>query len=165
MTKFLVFKNNRESGMSNIPGSPEDLACEIACFVEGDDNSKTAVIAFPSETPEATFATLKLVPRFILSLDTFRMNVWLREAKPLIRKIASVREIFENAHADLNGAMEDLALKIQFCPSFKHISLTTEVNVDFGFHEMGSVSQHNFAHYVSDYFEVRSMDYFSARSG
>jgi len=159
MMKYLVFKNDRTSGKSNVPGSPEDIACEIACFVEGDGNPKTAFIAYPSETPEATFATLKLVPRFAITLDAVRMNVWLKQARPLIREIEKVEEIVNNAYADISEAMEDLARKIKFSPSFEHVDLMSEVNVDAAFDDMGSPSKYDFSHYVSDYFEVKLMDY------
>lgn len=164
MIKYLVFKNDRSSGKSHVPGSPEDIACEIAGFVEGDGNPKTAFIACPSETPEATFAMLKLEPRFAITLDTVRMNVWLKEAKPLIREIEKVAEIFNNAYADITEALEDLALKIQFSPSFEHIDLMSDVNVDSAFDDMGSPSKYDFSHYVSDYFEVKLMGHSSIGS-
>ena len=40
MVKYLVFKNDRASGKSNVPGSPEDVACDIARVVEMEGNSK-----------------------------------------------------------------------------------------------------------------------------
>jgi hypothetical protein len=45
MTKYLVFKNDRASGKSNVPGSPEDVACDIARVVEMEGNSKNSFIA------------------------------------------------------------------------------------------------------------------------
>lgn len=164
MIKYLVFKNDRSSGKSNVPGSPEDIACEIAGFVEGDGNPRAAFIAYPSETPEATFATLKLEPRFAIPLDAARMNVWLKEVKPLIREIEKVAEIVNNAYADITEAMEDLALKIQFSPSFEHIDIMSDVNIDSAFDDLGSPSKYDFSHYVSDYFEVKLMDHSSIGS-
>jgi len=55
--------------------------------------------------------------------------------------------------------MEDLARKIKFSPSFEHVDLMSEVNVDAAFDDMGSPSKYDFSHYVSDYFEVKLMDY------
>ena len=77
MTKYLVFNNSRTSGKFNVPGSPEDIACDIARVVENEGNYKNRFIGYPAESPEATFATIQGAPRYALELDQKKIDAWL----------------------------------------------------------------------------------------
>ena len=64
MKKYLIFRNNPASGKSNIPGSPEDIACDIASVLEVGGVPKNTFIAYLADSPEATFATIQSSPLF-----------------------------------------------------------------------------------------------------
>ena len=69
MTKYLIFKNDPASGKLNAPGSPEQVACDIARAVALDADPPNAYIVYPAESPQATFEALKATPRFSIELD------------------------------------------------------------------------------------------------
>lgn len=72
MTKYLIFNNSPTSGKCNVPGSPEDIACDIARVVENEGNSKNRFIGYAADSSEATFATIQGAPRYTLELDQKR---------------------------------------------------------------------------------------------
>jgi hypothetical protein len=154
MIKYLVFKNEPSSGKSNVLGSPEDVACDIAGFVEGDGNPKTAFIAFPAETPEATFATLKLVPRFSVALDQKKIDVWTNDANNILNKIHHIDRLIEDSYLDIMGAIDQLEYAIKKSAAFQGIDILSEIDIWSAFEEMEKPTDHDFSRYVSEYFEV-----------
>ena len=69
MTKYLVFKNQPDSGQVNEPGSREEMASEIANVVSRDRMHPNYYIAFPVENPKASFESLKEAAKFTVEID------------------------------------------------------------------------------------------------
>jgi ABC-type lipopolysaccharide export system ATPase subunit len=69
MTKYLIFNNSPSSDKSNVPGSPEDIACDIARVIENEGNSKKRFISYPAKSTDATFASLQEAPRYAVELN------------------------------------------------------------------------------------------------
>jgi len=86
VTRYLIFNNRSTSGNSAVPGSPEDIACDIARVVEMEGNSKHSFIAHVEGSPEATFAALKKPPRYAIELDQSKIAAWVNDAEPMLAK-------------------------------------------------------------------------------
>ena len=158
MTKYLVFEKEKTSIKSNAPGSPEDIACDIASFIEMDGNPKTAFIAFAAGSPQATFETIRCNPRFSVILDKKKIKIWNNDARSILKKIYDIEDCIEDSYADIMSALDELEYEIKHSSAFRNIDLLSEVNVCSAFDEIGKPSDHDFSHYISEYFEVERID-------
>lgn len=158
MTKYLVFEKEKTSAKSNILGSPEDIACDIACFVEMDGNPKTAFVAFPANSPQSTFETIRCTPRFSVDLDQKKIDVWMNDAKTILNKIYHIDRLIEDSYLDVMVAIDQLEHAIKNSEAFQKIDLLSEINVWSAFEEIEKPSDHDFSQYVSEYFEVERID-------
>lgn len=158
MTKYLVFKKEKTSVKSNAPGSPEDIACDIACFVEMDGNPKTAFIAFPADSPQATFETIRCAPRFSINLDKRKIKTWVNDARSILKKIYDIEDCIEDSFSDIMSAIDELEYEIKHSSAFRNIDLLSEVNICSAFEDIEKPTDHDFSHYVSSYFEVERLD-------
>ena len=68
MTKYLVFKNQPDSEQSNVPGSSEEMASEIANVVSRDRMHPNYYIAFPVEHPSTSLESLKDLAKFSVEI-------------------------------------------------------------------------------------------------
>lgn len=159
MIKYLVFKNDRASGKSNVPGSPEDVACDIARVVEMEGNSKYSFIAHVEGSSEATFATLKKPPRYAVELDQSKMDAWINDAKPMLGKILSVHDVIDNAYGDIIHAVDDLENDLQASEVWKSLDLMDDMNIDYGFEAISRPNEYEFASHIAEYFDVQVFEY------
>jgi len=159
MIKYLVFKNDRTSGKSNVPGSPEDVACDIARVVEMDGNTKQSFIAHAEGSPEATFATLKKPPRYAVELDQGKIDAWVNDAEPMLAKIFNVHDVIDNAYGDIMHAVDDLEDDLQASEVWSSIDLMDGMNVDFGFEAISRPNEYEFASHIAEYFGVQVFEY------
>ncbi len=164
MIKYLVFKNDRASGKSNVPGSPEDVACDIARVVEMDGNTKYLFIAHAEGLPEATFATLQGMPRYALELDQSKIDAWISDAEPMLAKILSVHDVIDNAYGDILSAVDDLDTELQDSAVCNSLDLMDDMNIDHGFEAISRPSEYEFSEHIAEYFDVQIFDYHPAGS-
>jgi|LauGreDrversion4_2_1035121.scaffolds.fasta_scaffold170965_3 hypothetical protein len=159
MIKYLVFKNDRASGKSNVPGSPEDVACDIARVVEMDGNTKYSFIAHAEGSPEATFATLQGMPRYALELDQSKIDAWISDAEPMLAKILSVHDVIDNAYGDILSAVDDLDTELQDSAVCNSLDLMDDMNIDHGFEAISRPSEYEFSEHIAEYFDVQVFEY------
>ena len=159
MIKYLVFKNDRASGKSNVPGSPEDVACDIARVVEMEGNSKYSFIAHVEGSSEATFATLKKPPRYAVELDQSKIDAWINDAEPMLAKILSVHDVIDNAYGDIIHAVDDLENDLQASEVWKSLDLMDGMNIDYGFEAISRPNEYEFASHIAEYFDVQVFEY------
>lgn len=164
MTKYLIFNNSHVSGKLNIPGSPEDIACDIARVVEDAGNPKNRFISYPAESPEATFATLQQAPRYALELDQKKIDAWVNDAEPLLEKIFSVHDVIDNAYGDIMQAVSDLEDELQESTIFQGLDLMENMNINYGFESISRPSEYEFSEHIADYFDVQVFEYHPAGS-
>jgi len=105
MTKYLVFKNQPDSGQANVPGSREEMACTIAKVVSQQPQPKDFYIAYPLENPHSTWESLKETAKFSVEIDDERAALWENEFLPL----ADLAENINEAIGDAYGAIVDAA--------------------------------------------------------
>jgi hypothetical protein len=158
MSKYLVFKSDPASGKSNAPGSPEDVACDIACFIEMDGNPKAAFIAFPADSPQATLEAIRCAPRFSVALDQKKIDVWMNDARSILKKIYDIEDCIEDSYSDIMSALDELEYEIKYCLAFRNIDLVSEINVWNAFEDIEKPTDHDLSRYVSEYFEIERLD-------
>ncbi len=159
MTKYLVFNNSRTSGKFNVPGSPEDIACDIARVVENEGNSKTRFISYPAESPEATFATIHQVPRYAIVLNQKKIDAWINDAEPMLAKILHVHDVIDHAYGDIMGAVNDLDTDMQDSAVCRDLDLMDEMNIEHGFEVISRPNEYVFSDHIAEYFDVQVFEY------
>ena len=158
MKKYLIFRNNPASGKSNIPGSPEDIACDIAMGVKIDGHLKNTFIAYPADSPEATFATIQSAPLFSMELDQAKINAWINDAEPLLAKILSVHDVIDNAYGDIMEAVNDLENDLQQSSVCHDLDLIGDMSIDHGFEAISRPSEYEFSEHITEYFDVKVLE-------
>jgi hypothetical protein len=159
VTKYLVFNNSRTSGKLNVPGSPEDIACDIARVVENEGNSKNRFISYPAESPDATFATIQEGPRYALELDQKKINAWLNDAEPLLAKILNVHDVIDHAYGDIMQAVNDLESNVQDSTVCHGLDLMDEMNIEHGFEVISHPNEYVFSDHIAEYFDVQVFEH------
>ena len=157
MTRYFVFKAERGSKQKDKPGSPEYIACDITRTIECDGNSIDQFVAFPENTPEATFATLKSLPEFSMDLDAQLIDLWKTEAEPIRDQIYSLQDVIGNAYGDIIGAIQDLDSNCDNSKSFSDCSLTDSMEVDYAFEAMERPSEYAFTEKLEELFNVKNL--------
>ena len=158
MSKYLVFQNDPAAGKFNTPGSPEDIACDIVCFIEMNGNPKTEFIAFPADSPQATLEAIRCGPRFSVNLDKKKIEIWTNDTKKILTKIYDIEDCIEDSYSEILSALDDLEQEIKRSSAFRDIDLLSEINVWGEFEEIEKPTDHDFSKYVSEYFEVERID-------
>ena len=164
MKKYLIFRNNSASGKSNIPGSPEDIACDIARAIEMAGVPKNAFIAYLADSPEATFATIQSSPLFSMELDLARINAWINDVEPLLHKIYYFDDVVNEAQSLVMSAFSDLEESIEESIIFKDVDLTSEISISNPFEEIGRPDEYEFTERLEEEFSVEKFERFPARS-
>ena len=164
MKKYLIFRNNPASGKSNILGSPEDIACDIASVLEVGGVPKNAFIAYLADSPEATFATIQSAPLFSMELDLARINAWINDVEPLLHKIYYFDDVVNEAQSLVMSAFSDLEESIEESIIFKDVDLTSEISISNPFEEIGRPDEYEFIERLEEEFSVEKFERFPARS-
>lgn len=155
MIKYLIFNNDKTAGNTNPPGSAEEVACDIARTVEMEGNGKEAFIAYPADSPQATFEALKSPPRFSIGLDQKKIDEWINDAEPLLEKIYSVHDALGGAYSMIMDAIDDLDNGFEESKLFKGVALTNEMDIDRAFEYLESPSEYEYASRVIQAFDVQ----------
>jgi hypothetical protein len=156
--KYLVFRNNPASVKSNILGSPEDIACDIASVLEVGGVPKNAFIAYLADSPEAMFATIQSAPLFSMELDQAKINAWINDAEPLLAKILSVHDVIDNAYGDIMEAVNDLENDLQQSSVCHDLDLIGDMSIDHGFEAISRPSEYEFSEHITEYFDVKVLE-------
>jgi hypothetical protein len=162
--KYLIFRNNPASGKSIIPGSPEDIACDIAMGVKIDGHLKNTFIAYPADSPEATFATIQSAPLFSIELDQAKINAWINDVEPLLHKIYYFDDVVNEAQSLVMSAFSDLEESIEESIIFKDVDLTSEISISNAFEEIGRPDEYEFTERLEEEFSVEKFVRYPARS-
>lgn len=159
MTKYLIFNNSPSSGKSNVPGSPEDIACDIARVIENEGNSKKRFISYPAKSTDATFASLHEAPRYAVELNQKKMNSWINDALPLLAKIYNLNDIIDQAYGDIMQAVTDLDNDLQESSVCHDLDLISDMGINYGFESISRPNEYDFSERIVKYFDVEVFDY------
>ena len=159
MTKYLIFNNSPSSGKSNVPGSPEDIACDIASVIENVGNSKKRFISYSANSNDATFASLQESPRYAVELNPKKMNTWINDVLPLLEKIYSLNDVIDQAYGDIMQAVNDLDHDLKGNSVCHELDLISDMSVDHGFEAISRPNEYDFSERIVKYFDVKIFEY------
>ena len=159
MIKYLVFKNDPSRGKFSAPGSPEDIACDIARVVEMDGKSKYSFIAYADNSSEATFEAIKSLPRFSVELDQAKINAWITDAEPILRSIFSAHESIDEAYTTIRVALDRLVSEQENSIVCEDFDVLGECDIDHAFDVLVRPSEYEFAEHIAEYFGVQVFEH------
>ena len=102
MTKYLVFRNQPDSGQVNEPGSREEMASEIANVVSQDRMPPNYYIAYPIENPKVSFESLKELAKFSVEITDETAELWINEIQTMVQKAHIVDDAISEAFGGMN---------------------------------------------------------------
>ena len=162
MTKYLVFKNQPDSGQTNVPGSREEMACTIAKVVSQDALPKDFYIAYPLENPHSTWESLKDTAKFSVEIDDERAELWEKEILPLTDLSYAIDDAIGEAYAAIVEAAQALDHACEKSKNFQDIKVLQNIGMDRAFDNLENGSSYEVACRAEEIFEVESFHHHHA---
>jgi len=154
MTKYLVFKNQPNSGQVNAPGSREEMACTIAKVVSQDALPKDFYIAYPLENPHSTWESLRDTAKFSVEIDDERAELWEKEILPLTDLSEAVDDAIGEAYSSIVEAAMTLDKAFENSKNFQDIKVLENIGMDRAFDNLEHYSFGEISEKVEEIFEV-----------
>jgi hypothetical protein len=158
MTKYLVFKNQPESGQVNEPGSREEMASEIANVVSQDRMLPNYYIAYSIEDPKATFESLKELAKFTVEIDDATAELWVNEIQTMVQKAHNVDDALGEASGGIYQAMMEYNNAIQASSNCKDLTSLSVRAIDRAFEYFEVESSYEVVAKVEEIYEVESIE-------
>ena len=162
MTKYLVFKNQPDSGQTNVPGSREEMACSIATVVSQDALPKDFYIAYPLENPHSTWESLKDTAKFSVEIDDERAALWENEIFPLTGLAENIDEAIGDAYGAIVDAAQAFERACEKSKNFQDIKVLENIGMDRAFDNLENGSSYEVSSRVEEIFEVESFHHHHA---
>lgn len=158
MTKYFVFKNQADSGIFNLPGSREEMACNIATLIFGADLGKEPYIAYPSDSPKSSMEILKESAKFAVVIDDVRADIWVKEIVPMSRLSDEIDEAIGEAYSNIYSAAKSFDLACEKSELCKELAVLDYMGIDRAFDSFEHQSTSAIATLVEELFEVDSFN-------
>jgi len=162
MTKYLVFKNQPDSGQANVPGSREEMACTIATVVSQDALPKDFYIAYPLKNPHSTRESLKDTTKFSVEIDDERAALWENEIFPLTGLAENIDEAIGDAYGAIVDAAQAFERACEKSKTFQDIKVLENIGMDRAFDNLENGSSYEVSSRVEEIFEVESFHHHHA---
>jgi hypothetical protein len=162
MTKYMVFKNQPNSGQVNAPGSREEMASEIANVVSQDRMLPNYYIAFPLEDANASMHSLRELARFTVEITDETAALWTREIQPMVQKAHNVDDAVSEASGGIYQAMIEYNNAIQNSHKFVELTELSIKALDRTFEFFEVESSYEVPTMVEEIFSVESFDHHHA---
>ena len=159
MTKYLVFKNQPDSGQTNVPGSREELASEIADVVSRDRMPANYYIAFPIEHPNISFESLKELARFSVEITDETAKLWVNEIKEMVQKAYQVDDAISDACGGMYQAMIQYNNAIEASNNFQDLTELSIKALDRMFEYFEVESAYEVSTKVEEIYSVESFEH------
>ena len=157
MTKYLIFKNQPGSGQTNVPGSREQMACNIAKVVTQEDLADDFFVAYPSESPDSTFAGLKKTANYSVEIDDERAELWKKEIASITNLSQAIDDAIGQAYSVIVGAAINFGHACEKSKNFKDIEVSEHINIDRAFEAIESNLSFEIAEIIEEIFEVETL--------
>lgn len=154
MTKYLVFKNQADSGQTNEPGSREEMACDIAMISSEESWEKNTYVAYPVDSPKSTFETLKESAKFAVVIDDKLAELWEKEFVPLTRLSDAIDEAIGEAYDNIYRCARNFDLACEQSENCKDIGVLDYMGIDRAFDSFEHQSSSAIASFVEEIYEV-----------
>ncbi len=162
MTKYLVFKNQPDSGQVNAPGSREEMACTIAKVVSQDALAKDFYIAYPLENPNSNWDSLKDTAKFSVEIDDERAELWEKEILPLTDFSEAIDDAIGDAYSAIVEAARAFDQACEKSKNFQDLSVLKSIGMDRAFDNLENFTAGEISEKVEEIFEVESFQHHHA---
>ena len=162
MTKYLVFKNQPDSGQVNAPGSREEMACTIAKVVSQDALAKDFYIAYPLENPNSNWDSLKDTAKFSVEIDDERAELWEKEILPLTDFSEAIDDAIGDAYSAIVEAARAFDQACEKSNNFQDLSVLKSIGMDRAFDNLENFTAGEISEKVEEIFEVESFQHHHA---
>ena len=162
MTKYLVFRNQPDSGQVNEPGSREEMASEIANVVSQDRMPPNYYIAFPIENPKVSFESLKELAKFSVEITDETAELWINEIQTMVQKAHMVDDAVSEASGGIYQAMIEYNNTIQASDNFQGLTELSIKALDRMFEYFEVESSYEVPTKVEEIFSVESFEHHHA---
>jgi hypothetical protein len=159
MTKYLVFRNQPDSGQVNEPGSREEMASEIANVVSQDRMPPNYYIAFPIENPKVSFESLKELAKFSVEITDETAELWINEIQTMVQKAHMVDDAVSEASGGIYQAMIEYNNSIQASDNFQGLTELSIKALDRMFEYFEVESSYEVPTKVEEIFSVESFEH------
>ena len=159
MTKYLVFKNQPNSGQVNAPGSREEMASEIANVVSQDRMLPNYYIAYSIEDPKATFESLKDLAKFTVEIDDATADLWVNEIQAMVQKANNVDDAIGEASGGIYQAMMEYNNAIKDSSQFKDLTVLSIKAIDRAFEYFEVESSYEVSTLVEEIYQVENIEH------
>lgn len=162
MTKYLVFKNQPDSGQTNVPGSREEMACFIAQVVSQEANPKDFYVAYPTGSPNSSWESLKETAKFSVEIDDERAELWEKEILPLTDLSEAIDDAIGDAYSAIVEAARALDQACEKSKNFQEIKVLENIGMDRAFDNLEHYSFGEISEKVEEIFEVEILSHHPA---
>ncbi len=159
MTKYMVFKNQPDSGQVNAPGSREEMASEIANVVSQDRMLPNYYIAFPAGDANVSMQSLREMARFTVEITDETAALWTQEIQPMVQKAHNVDDAVSEASGGIYQAMIEYNSAIQNSNKFVELTELSIKELDRTFEFFEVESSYEVPTMVGKMFSVESFDH------
>ena len=159
MTKYLVFRNQPDSGQINEPGSREEMASEIANVVSQDRMPPNYYIAFPIENPKVSFESLKELAKFSVEITDETAELWINEIQTMVQKAHMVDDAVSEASGGIYQAIIEYNNSIQASDNFQGLTELSIKALDRMFEYFEVESSYEVPTKVEEIFSVESFEH------
>ena len=162
MTKYLVFRNQPDSGQVNEPGSREEMASEIANVVSQDRMPPNYYIAYPIENPKVSFESLKELAKFSVEITDETAELWINEIQTMVQKAHMVDDAVSEASGGIYQAIIEYNNSIQASDNFQGLTELSIKALDRMFEYFEVESSYEVPTKVEEIFSVESFEHHHA---
>ena len=155
MTKYLIFQRDKDPTSSPAYGSSAAIACEIASIVEMKELPEQHYIAVPIDSPKATMATIKSIPKMSIEITQQQVTAWSEDARGLVENFYSLREVIDNAYSMILDAVEDLESSFESSRVFEGTNLIDGIDTDNAFQFLNLSTEHELISRLSEKFNIQ----------
>ena len=159
MTKYLVFRNQPDSGQVNEPGSREEMASEIANVVSQDRMPANYYISFPIENPKVSFESLKELAKFSVEITDETAELWINEIQTIVQKAHMVDDAVSEASGGIYQAIIEYNNSIQASNNSEELTELSIKALDSMFEYFEVESSYEVPTKVEEIFSVESFEH------
>ena len=159
MTKYLVFKNQPDSEQTNVPGSREEMASEIANVVSRDHMPPNFYISYSINDPKATFESLKDLAKFTVEIDDATADLWVNEIQAMVQKANNVDDAIGEASGGIYQAMMEYNNAIKDSSQFKDLTVLSIKAIDRAFEYFEVESSYEVSTLVEEIYQVENIEH------
>jgi hypothetical protein len=154
MTKYIVAFEKSASIQKSLPGSREQLACEIIAGLERENFHATMLVAFEAESKLGTWYLIKKTAFASLEIDNFNEQHWRCEVVKFYKCDLDVQNIIEKSFDDILNAVKSFDRMCKDSQYFKDIELVDEFNLGKAFEHIENNSHCQISDAVKKIFKV-----------